>query len=203
VPVDPDALALIELDAVARGLRVVDAMVKKAPVRVLEANLIEPGRFLILFSGGVAEVDEAFTEGLAIGEGCVLSQMMLPLVHPSVLAGLRGAELREGPDALDCLGVVEGAAVAPVLVACDRALKDADVRLVGLRVAGGLGGRAYFVLAGAQHDVEAALEAAEGALGPALHRLERIPRPHADMVPWLLRPAPFRVGPEVPWSSRG
>ena len=53
-----DALALLELDAVASGLRALDALVKQAPVRVLEANLVEPGRFLILLCGPVAEVDE-------------------------------------------------------------------------------------------------------------------------------------------------
>ena len=54
-----DALALLELDSVASGLAAVDTLVKRAPVEVLEANLVEPGRFLVLLAGGVAEVEES------------------------------------------------------------------------------------------------------------------------------------------------
>lgn len=191
-----DALALIELDSVARGLRALDLLVKKAPVEVLEGNLVEPGKFLILFVGGVAEVEESHREVLEYGQGAVLDQLLLPFAHPGLLAGLRGAEERRSAAEYDCLGVVEGRAVASTLHAADRSLKDAEVGLAGLRVAGGLGGRAYYVVFGAQHDVEAALEAGGAVLDAAgtLHHCECIPRPHEDMVGWLLRPAPFRVG---------
>ena len=85
-----DALALVEIDSVARGLSALDALVKKAPVEVLEANLIEPGRFLILFAGGVAEVDESLREALARCEDAVVDQLFLPMAHPAIVAGLRG-----------------------------------------------------------------------------------------------------------------
>ena len=194
-----EALALLELDAVASGLRALDAMVKRAPVMVLEANLVEPGRFLILVCGGVAEVDEARGAAVDAAGAALLHQLFLPMAHPSLLSGLRGA-LKLGTEAeLDCLGVIEGRAVAPTLLALDRALKDADVALCGLRVQGGLGGRAYAVVHGAQHDVEAALHVAEAELSAAgaLHRLERIPRPHPEMLAFLLRRPPFSVGSEV------
>lgn len=194
-----EALALLELDAVASGLRALDALVKRAPVRVLEANLVEPGRFLILLCGGVAEVEEARAAGVEAAGGALLHQLLLPMAHPSLLSGLRGA-LKLGSEAeLDCLGVIEGSAVAPTLLAVDRALKDAEVALCGLRVQGALGGRAYAVVHGAQHDVEAALEVAGAALraAGALHRLERIPRPHPELLPFLLRRPPFSVGSEV------
>jgi microcompartment protein CcmL/EutN len=194
-----DALALLELDAVASGLRALDALVKQAPVRVLEANLVEPGRFLILLCGPVAEVDEAVGAGLRCAGPAVLHHLLLPMAHPALLRGLRGHTLREDADSYDCLGVIEGGAIAPALLAVDRALKDADVRLCGLRVAGGLGGRAYAVIAGAQHDVDEGLATAEAQLraAGALHRIERIARPHPDLIPFLLRPAPFALGREA------
>ena len=91
--------------------------------------------------------------------------------------------------------MVEGRRVAGTLEAADRSLKDADVTLAGVRVSGGLGGRAYYVVFGAQHDVEAALDAGASVLNArgSLHRVERIARPHAEMVRWLLRPPPFAV----------
>jgi microcompartment protein CcmL/EutN len=193
---DPrDALALLEVDAVASGLRTLDVMVKRSPVHVLEANLVEPGRFLILFDGGVAEVAEAFTAGVEQAGEALVGQMMLPFAHAELLEGLRGREIRTGADGYDTLGVVEGTGVAALLEACDRALKEALVTLTGIRVAGALGGRAFFVVQGEQHDVESALESGARVLEEhgRLHRTECIARPHADMVPWLLRPTPFHL----------
>jgi len=121
---------------------------------------------------------------------------LLPLVHRGVLDGLCGVELVLDADTMDTLGVVEGSKIASTLLACDKALKGADVKLAGLRVAVGLGGRAYFVVFGPQHDVEAALELSNEILevNDALHRIEMIPRPHPEMVDWLLRKAPFSMG---------
>lgn len=189
----PPALALLELASLARGLRCLDALVKKAPVTVLEANLVEPGRFLILVTGGVAEVEEAHTEALRIADADRIDDLLLHDAHPRLLDALRGRLDLRSADEMDCLGVIEGAHVAPTLRAADRSLKDAGVSLAGLRVAGALGGRAYYVVFGPQHDVEAALDAARDPLGAHLHRAELIPRPHEEMVAWLLRPAPFSL----------
>ncbi|MDG1483083.1 MAG: BMC domain-containing protein [Myxococcota bacterium] len=188
-----EALSLIAFASLARGLRALDALVKKAPVEVLEANLVEPGKFLVLIAGGVGEVEEAHAEALLIGDDEVVGAMLLADAHPALLAGLRGHVARLSADELDCLGVIEGKAIPVTLHAADRAIKDANVTLAGLRLTGGLGGRAYFIVYGAQHDVEASIEAAENILGDACHRTERIARPHAEMVAWLLRPAPFHL----------
>lgn len=189
-----DALAMVELDSIARGYRVVDALVKRAPVALLEANLVEPGKYLVLFAGGVAEVEESLDAAREVAADSLLDQLMLPFVHASVVPALRGLVQAEAPDTV---GVIEAKSVASALEACDRALKDADVTLAGLRVTPGLGGKAFFVVHGLQHDVEASLEAAEAVLErrAALHRLELIPRPHADFLAVLLRPAPFSVPP--------
>jgi len=189
------ALALLELDSIALGLRALDVLVKRAPVEVFEANLVEPGRYLILFGGGVAEVQESHQAASDVAAESVVDSMLLPHAHPALLAGLRGQQQLGSADALDTLGVVEGTHISTTLWAADQALKEAYVTLTGVRVAGGLGGRAYFLVHGAQHDVEAALEAAEAVLEPAgrLHRIECIARPHDEMVGWLLRPTPFAV----------
>lgn len=189
----PDALALLELDSVATGLAAVDTLVKRAPVEVLEANLVEPGRFLILLTGGVAEVEESLGAVVDRHADALQSQMHLPFVHPDLVAGLRGAEHTTAPDTL---GVVEGSDVAGTLEAADRSLKDAQVQLAGVRVAVGLGGRAYYVVSGEHNDVEAALDAGQAILEArgTLHRVECITRPHDEMVPWLLRKPPFQLG---------
>ncbi len=188
-----EALALIELDSVARGLRAVDALVKRAPVTIHEANLVEPGKFLILFSGDVANVQESYRAACDVASDRLVERMLLPVVHPGLTRGLMGITDLEDPD---CVGVVEGRFVAGVLEACDRSLKDADVKLCGIRVAGALGGKAYYVVRGVQHDVEAALAAGERVLSKrgTLFAIERIARPHAEFLAWLLRPPPFNPG---------
>jgi microcompartment protein CcmL/EutN len=194
MPGGGEALALVELDSVATGMRALDALVKRAEVQLLEANLVEPGKFLILFAGGVAEVTESYDAATCEVPEAVGAKMLLPHVHPRVVEGLRGREDRDA--APDAIGLVEGRTVAPTLEAADRSLKEAGVRLSGIRVAGGLGGRAYYVVSGMQHDVEAALEAGRAVLErhASLHRVERIANPHGEMLAFLLRPAPFKLG---------
>jgi len=179
-----DALALVELNSIARGYRVVDALVKKAPVTVLEANLVEPGMYLVLFAGGVAEVEISHVEALEVAGDA--------LVHEELLGGLKGQISCTDPDTL---GVVEGLRVSSTLEACDRALKDAQVSLAGMRITPGLGGKAFFVVHGTHHDVEAALDTASGILNDrgTLVRSELIARPHKDFLSLVLRPAPFSL----------
>jgi microcompartment protein CcmL/EutN len=187
-----DALGLVELNSIARGYKVLDAMVKKSPVVILEANLVEPGHYLILFAGQVAEVEEAYSEAVAVAGDACLDRLILPLVHSDVLSGLSGRVQAGHPDTV---GVVEGRSVSATLLACDRALKNSDVELAGLRITPGLGGKAFFVLHGAQHDVQVGLETAEDVLSQAgqLIRVECIAAPHADFVAMVLRAAPFNL----------
>lgn len=186
-----DALALLELDSIARGYRVLDAMVKESPIVVAEANLVEPGKYLILFGGGVAEVECAYARGLEVGADAVLDKVLLPGVHARVWACLGGDERCEA--APDTLGIVEGKGIAAVLEAGDRSVKSAEVELCALRVAPALGGKGYFVVSGLQHDVEAAVAAGVEALSARgkLVRAETVPRAHPEFVAHVLRPAPF------------
>lgn len=185
-----DCLALLEVDSIARGYRALDALVKESPVTVVHANLVEPGKYLVLFGGGVAECEAAFRVGKDIAAECLSDEVLIPFVDPRVWPALSGTQSVSDPDTL---GVIEGRSVAAVIEACDRSLKSADVDLCGLRVVVGLGGKAFYVVHGLQHDVEAAIEAGVEVLTARekLVRAERIARPHPDFVAQVLRPAPF------------
>lgn len=185
-----DALALLELGSIARGYRVLDAMVKESPIQVVHANLVEPGKFLILYGGGVAEVESAHTMGRAIGADDVLDHVLLPYVRPEVWRGI-GGQVATG--ALDTVGIVEGSSVAGVLEAADRSLKEAEVTLCGLRLTPALGGKAYYVFEGLQADVEAGIAVGVAILEGRgrLVKAELIARPHPEFLGWVLTPAPF------------
>jgi microcompartment protein CcmL/EutN len=183
-------LALVEIDAVATGLATVDAMVKRARVEV-RAGVVEPGRYLVLFRGELGDVEEAMDAALRRAESSLVDRVLLARPDVRVLPAIEGARTIGEPD---CVGVVEGRTVAGTIEACDRAIKDAAVGLAGLRIAPGMGGRAYFAVTGAHHDVEAAVEAGSRVLGGRLHRCEVIPRATAALVESLLAPGVFGGG---------
>lgn len=184
------ALGLVETSSIARGLVVADAMVKKAPVTLVLARPVSPGKHLALVGGDVADVEEAMQAGVATAAHTLVDRLMLAQVAPEVLAALGRAGVEPAPD--DAVGIIETFAVAAALLAADAACKAAVVRLAELRLADGLGGKAYFVLTGDQADVEAGLSAAEAAIAPGLLLArELIARPHADLL-GALRPAPAR-----------
>ena len=45
------ALALLEIDSVALGTQVADAMVKRAPIDLFRIGTVQPGKYLILVGG--------------------------------------------------------------------------------------------------------------------------------------------------------
>ncbi len=51
-PVEP-ALGLLELESIAAGIEVGDAMAKRAPIEVLRAGTVHPGKYLVLVGGAV------------------------------------------------------------------------------------------------------------------------------------------------------
>lgn len=174
------ALALLELDTIAAGIRTGDAMVKRSPVEVLHAGTVQPGRYLVLICGDVATVEEALAAGLEESGGDLRDRMYLPQVHPAIPAALRGHRSRAGDEAL---GVVETRSAPALLGAADRALKGAEVRLLELRLSDGLGGKAFCLFSGVLTDVEEAVELATGGLGSPSELVSRavIPRLHGEM----------------------
>ena len=152
---DP-AIGLIETNSIAVGIRVGDAMVKRAPVQLLEARSICPGKFMVLVGGETAPVDEAMQAGRAAGESAIVDQLFLPNVHRGIFPAVAGAVEMEHVEAL---GIIETISVASTIVAADAAAKAAEVTLVEIRLANGLGGKSFVLLIGDVSNVEAAVEA--------------------------------------------
>lgn len=174
------AIALLELDSIAIGVRAGDAMVKRAPVEVTYAGTVHPGKYLVLVGGDVASVEEAYAAGLAAGAGALVDRIFLPAVHPEVVRILRGMRGRLNGHAI---GVVETRTAAATVGAADRGRKGAEVELVEIRLADRLGGKAYCVFSGEVADVEAAVELAVSGLADpgVLVAQVVIPECHAEM----------------------
>jgi len=179
----PPALAVVEVASIARGLVVADAVVKRAAVRLLRADPVTPGKYVLVFVGSVAEVEEALDAGREAAGSEHIDVLLLSEAHRAIVPALEGVE----PPPIDgSLGVLEMRTVAATLLACEKALKAADVTLVALHLARGIGGKGYFVFTGSQDSVEASLEAGDGAVAAELRAgREIIAHPHPD-VDWAL-----------------
>ena len=178
-----EALALIEVSSIARGLVVSDACLKKAAVRLLASRPISPGRYITLFWGTVAEVQESYDEGVRIAGDTLVDKLFLPGAHNALLESL--TEVGKLPAVLS-LGIVETFTVAATLLSADAACKAAEIRLLEVRLATGMGGKSYYMVTGELHDVEAATEAGASLLAPSqLLRVEIIPRPAPDLVDFI------------------
>lgn len=159
---DFPALALLEFESIAAGYLAADAMAKRAPVARIVTGTVQPGRMLVLISGGVAEVEEAVAAGREVPGGSLLDEVLLPAVHPGVIAGLLG----ERRPIADGLGIVESRAAASALHAADVGLKGADVALVELRLSDGLAGKGICFFTGTVSAVETAVDIASAAVSP-------------------------------------
>lgn len=174
------ALALVDFSSIAIGIEAADAMIKRADIQVLKAGTVQPGRYLVLIGGNVADVGESLAAGREVGGDTVMDHIFLPQVHPEVVRAIGGARV---PDANDALGVVETTTVPAAIHAADAGIKGAEVRLVEIRLADGLGGKGIVLYSGVVADVETAVEIGVGALErPALLvRKVVIPQLHAAM----------------------
>ena len=178
---DP-ALALIELDSIATGIAVGDAMAKKAPVETLRAGTVQPGNYLVLVGGPLAEVEESLEAGLEIGHNSTLDYLMLPNVHPAIVDAISGGRnINPG----DALGIIETATVATAIHAADAGIKGAAVTLLEIRLADGLGGKGLTLFTGPVAEVEASLEIGAAQIAHSTPGLlvnqVIIPQLHAEM----------------------
>jgi bacterial microcompartment shell protein len=148
------AVALLEFSSIARGIEAGDAMSKRAPLQVVRAGTVHPGRYLVLVGGLTADVDEAIAAGRAVGGSSLVDEVFLPDVHPDVVASIGGTR-RE--DAGEALGVVETETVAAAIDAADAGVKGARVTIRDLRLADDLGGKGYVLFGGEVAEVEAAV----------------------------------------------
>jgi microcompartment protein CcmL/EutN len=174
-----EALAVIETGSIARGFVVVDAVVKKAPVTVKVARPVSPGRFLLVFGGGVEVTLEGVEAARSVAGSDVVDELFLAGVHPGLLPAVDRAIT---PERGEAVGIVETTTVSAALLAADTALKAVDVTVLRMHLAIGVGGKGWFTLCGPVGDVDAALEAVRATVRPdRLVASELIAQPHPEV----------------------
>lgn len=84
------AIAVIELNSVARGIFTGDAMLKNSPVSMARSGSVHDGKYLILIGGSVASVEEAYRNGITAGMDSISDSLFLPDIHISVFNAVFG-----------------------------------------------------------------------------------------------------------------
>lgn len=174
------AIALIEFDSIATGIRAGDAMVKRAPLTFLRTGTVQKGRYLVLIGGDTASVEESLEEGLGVGGEEMVDKVYLPYVHPTVFAAVQG--VRQLGD-YESLGIIETSTVASIIRAADAAVKGAEVTLLEIRLANGMAGKGLALVTGKVADVEMAVSIGTEVIGERnlWTRSTVIPSLHGEM----------------------
>jgi len=180
-----EALGLLEVGSIAAGVEVADAMLKAAPIELVDCFTVTPGKSVIVVHGDPASVEASVRAGRELAGATALGHLVIPFLDAQVLPAFRGTAR---VDAIGAVGVVETSTVATGIVAADDAVKAADVALVRVHLGRGIGGKSVVVVCGALHDVQAAVEAGSRAAGTAnaLVATRIVPQPHPDLEARLL-----------------
>ena len=156
------ALGLVEFKTVPVAVEATDEMLKAADVELLLASPVCPGKFVSIVSGQIASVSTSVAKAVSVGGVFLVESHVLPNIDPSVPPAIMGVS---NVEKLEALGVIETFAAISSIRAGDTVAKAANVTLIEIRLARGLGGKGEVFFTGELGQVEAARKAVDDRLG--------------------------------------
>lgn len=149
------SIGLIELTSIAAGMHAADIMLKTSQVQLILSRTICSGKYIVLIGGDVAEVQAAVDAATTQVDFAVIDTFVIPSVHKDIFPALSGhSEIK----ALEALGIIESFSVASLIEGADAAVKAANVKLIEIRLAMALGGKAFCTLTGEVAAVQSAVD---------------------------------------------
>ena len=142
-------IGFLELNSIAKGVQAADA-------QLVFAKAVCPGKYIVLFTGEVAAVTSALEAGEAIAGVTAVDSVVIPSVDRQVIKAIN---LSTVPEQTGAVGVMEFFSVTEAIYAADSAVKAADVTLIDVRLATGIGGKSFVVLTGDVSAVESSVKA--------------------------------------------
>lgn len=160
--IEMNSIGLIEMGSIASGMQAADIMLKTSDVELLISRTICSGKYMSLIGGDVAAVRSAVENAAEqIGFG-VIDQFVIPNVHKTIFPAIAG---HNNIQMLESLGIVESYSVSSLIEGADAAVKTANVKLIEVRLAMALGGKAFFTITGEVAAVRSAVEAGAKVVG--------------------------------------
>ena len=180
-----NAIGMVEYNNIPAGIYAADAMLKAADVKLLAAQSVCAGKYVVLVGGDVAPVRASVEAAVSVSPGMLVDSMVIPSVDPQVMTAINACSEIEETGAI---GIIETFSLVSSILAADAAVKTANVRLVEIRLGRGLGGKSFVVLTGLVAAVEAAVRTGselEEVQGLITHSVV-IPSPAKELISALL-----------------
>lgn len=175
------AIGMAEYQTVSTGIKAADLMVKTADVEIIEAQVVCPGKYIVLISGELSAVRASIDASKSMYEERLIDSFVLGNPDESIFPAIYGANPIENKNAL---GVLETYSAASIIVAADMAAKTADVQLIELRIAKGMCGKSYMLLTGEVAAVQASIDRAQAEVGAGGMFLDSSVIPSPDQKMW-------------------
>jgi microcompartment protein CcmL/EutN len=150
------AIGVIELKSVPKGVEAADAALKSAGIEMVSAHPSCPGKYEIVLTGSISDVNAAVDHVTGRFDGYVIDSSVMGRIDEQVIKALFGTQAGERNGSL---GLIETFSAASAIKAADIAVKTARVEIYDLRVSRGMGGKGVVMLTGDIGDVTAAVEA--------------------------------------------
>jgi len=150
------SIGLLEFKSIAKGIEVTDEIMKSSNVELIMSNAICPGKYVSVIAGELAQIRNAIELGKTLGGVFKIEAEMIANIHPDILPALSGtAEI----DDITNIGVIETMSALNSIMTADIARKAANVRLIEVRIARGLGGKGFTIFTGEISAVKRAISA--------------------------------------------
>jgi microcompartment protein CcmL/EutN len=156
------AIGMLETSSIAKGIEALDAMCKAAGIKPEVHQPISKGKYIIVVSGPVGEVEAALADGIETAGNTVVMKNIIRNIHAGALAALNK---KVKPQAIEAVGIVETKEALPALFAADAAAKAAYVHVAEVNTGKGIGGKGYFTVVGEPGAVRTAVAAGVKAIG--------------------------------------
>lgn len=149
-------IGMVESTSIVLGIEAADAMTKAANVNIVFSRTICPGKFAVAVAGDVAAVQASVDAGKETLAQRLVDWLVIPNLHEEIPGALCG--LAPVPDS-GALGMIETYSATSIVLAADAAVKAANIALMEIRLAMGLGGKGLALFTGNVAEVRAAVDA--------------------------------------------
>jgi microcompartment protein CcmL/EutN len=139
------AIGVVEFRSIAVGIAAIDIIVKASEVNIVDAKSICPGKYYILFSGGVSEVKNSYDTILHESEKFLVDAITIANIYPQVISALTQTTVIND---FKAIGVIETLTSPSIFYAADMAVKASDADLVEIRIARAIGGKNTCIING-------------------------------------------------------
>ncbi len=155
------AIGLLEFKSIAKGIEATDEMMKSSNVELILATPICPGKYISIITGDVEAVNNAKKVGEIVGDIFTVGSFSIPNVSEKVFPALTATT---DPHKISSLGIIETISAVSSILVGDIAVKSANIDLLEIRIARGLGGKGFVVMTGEISSVKSAVKTCENQL---------------------------------------